>query len=306
MDVSGGSDVEVAAQGEPAGDSDDDEEARGDENHYPLEGIYKNAADKARLMAMTELDRENELGERRDRLQKLEDLRALKLMVAGTESTARKADAGDSSDDEGNRPSAMARRKGAAGERGKKLDELKRKRQDKSAREEKRARRAKGEADDSDEEEESKAREGDWDFTDDEDGEDTRASGKAGKSKRKDASEEDTSPPVTKVEEIMPAVLQRGRLLEYWARDWFADYVKDAYVRIGVGQRDGQPEYRLCQVVGVAEKKASAPYDVDGQRIDIKLTLSQGKAQQDFKVDMISNSPVTPVSAARCLPIDDD
>jgi hypothetical protein len=48
MDVSGGSDVEVAAKSEPAESDDDDRKNKDDEVLYPYEGIYKDAADKAR------------------------------------------------------------------------------------------------------------------------------------------------------------------------------------------------------------------------------------------------------------------
>ena len=49
MDVSGGSDVEVAAKSEAADSDDEDRKAgKSDEVLYPYEGIYKDAADKAR------------------------------------------------------------------------------------------------------------------------------------------------------------------------------------------------------------------------------------------------------------------
>ena len=250
-----------------------------------------NRGDLYRLAAMTEIDRESELEERREKLQQSEDRRALKQMY-------NEADGGAGSDSD-SKPSAMARRKGAAGERGKKLDELKKRRQDKSARDEKRARRAKGEEDDSDaDDDDGKGKATPWDFSDDED-EDEASSGRAGKSgKGKNAGaaeEESQGPEISTVDDISPIVLQRGRLAEYWPRDFFPEYVKDAYVRIGVGMYNGAMEYRLAQVVGISETKATVPYELDKHRTDMKLTLAHGEQKQDFKMDMISNSAVTPV-----------
>jgi hypothetical protein len=248
---------------------------------------------------MTEIDRESELEDRREKLQKFEDRRQLKQMVAAQ-------DVGADSDSD-SKPSAMARRKGAAGERGKKLDELKRKRLDKTAREEKRARRAKGEANDSDDDgDDSKAKADAWDYSDDDDedaapGGSGRA-GKSGKGKGVAAEDEDEGPEISSVEHIAPIVLQRGKLAEYWPRDFFPQYIKDAYVRIGVGMFNGAMEYRLAQIVGISEKKASAPYDLEKHRTDLKLTLAHGEQKQDFKMDMISNSPLTEVCISPRMP----
>lgn len=303
MDVSGGSDVEVAVMAEAGDDDSDDDEDNNSRNPgglYTYEGIYRDAADKARLMAMTEIERESELADRRETLQASEDRRALERMVAAQQGPVQ-GDNADSSDD-GSKPSAMARRKGAAGERGKKLDELKRKRQDKSARDEKRQRRANGEdageSDDGYTKQGSKA----WDFSDDDEDVENQRPGKSGRSGKGKgaASDDEAGPEVREVEEILPALLQRGRLIEYWPREWFPEYVKNAYVRISVGQHNGISEYRLSQIVGVAEKKATQPYTVDGQRTDIKLTLSVGEQTQDFKLDMISNSPLIAVRGQAC------
>lgn len=58
MDVSGGSDVEVAAKSEAADSDDEDRKAgKSEEVLYPYEGIYKDAADKARSVNILSFSR---------------------------------------------------------------------------------------------------------------------------------------------------------------------------------------------------------------------------------------------------------
>lgn len=230
-----------------------------------------------RLMQLTELERESILEERREQLQNFQNRQQLRQMM---EQTSRESPAESEA-----RP---RRRTGKA----KQLDELKRRRKVKSEREEKRSLKADGDGDEDDEEEEgeesegeSKAAKREFDYTDDEE----------------DGQHSDTAPvqedeQVTK-EMLAQIVLKRGHLAKLWPAPIFEDMVAGAYVRMGVGQERGQPVYRLAQITGVAERKASKFYKLEQDMTDVKLVLAIGKDKRDFTMEMVSNSDVTDVSA---------
>ncbi|WFD42032.1 RNA polymerase-associated protein rtf1 [Malassezia psittaci] len=62
-------------------DSSDEDDDGEHEGVYPLEGIYKNAEDRERLMAMSELDREETLAQRRDEISRRNQKAQLAAMV---------------------------------------------------------------------------------------------------------------------------------------------------------------------------------------------------------------------------------
>lgn len=269
------------------------------------------AGEPRRLAQMTEIERESILEERREKLQQYEDRQRLKQMVAEQDGM------GGFSDSE-TKPSAAAgtrRKTGAGAEKLNKLDELKRKRQSKREREEKRARRAKDggssgddESSDSDAYDPSGSRKkqkkkrkksaSPFAFTEDEDEDDQQDDERAGPSSKAKASAaaRAAADAIQSVEDLKTIILPRGKLAFFWPTPFFEEYVKGAFVRIGVGSEGGQPIYRLAQIEKVSPQRSSKLYDLDKHKTDLKLTLIIGNSQKDFTMQMVSNSAVSEVS----------
>ena len=233
---------------------------------------------------MTEIERETILEDRRDNIQTYQNRKQLRALVAGQSSSYT------------SEPDIKPTRRQSQTGKTKQLDELKRRRKAKSEREEKRS-RTRDQGDDSDEEKGARRSPTSREVTsEDDDGEyessDEKKHGKNIKEIDK-ASHED----------LLKIILRRGQLAMFWPTSFFSDFVTGAYVRQGVGLRDGQPEYRLAQIAGVAERKASRPYQLDKHRTDIMLTLQIGSLKKDFTIEQTSNSDITDVSVPRKVSI---
>lgn len=129
-------------------DSESDDGAYHDEeDRYPLEGRFKNAADKAEIMAMPEIKREELLAERASEIDKDRQNRALKQLLRAREADAKKQDknnkrkAGTAELDADQRKTSRQRTKiggGKVGEASTGIDSLKRARAEKNDRQRRR------------------------------------------------------------------------------------------------------------------------------------------------------------------------
>lgn len=216
---------------------------------------------------MTEIERETILEERRELITKYQNRLKLKQLVTGQ-----------------SKPDIKPKLTGKS----KQLDELKKKRQAKHDKQGKRAK--KGSDDDSDDDDDDRRSQSPVTFSDDED---PSYAGDKGKKKSTKDTEEEEAAPKHWIDQI---VLPRSSLATLWPTTFFADLVAGAYVRIHVGMRDGEPEYRLAQVVGVAERVTPKLYQLERFKTDMMLTLQVGNDKQDFTMDMISNAPVSEVN----------
>lgn len=127
-------------------DSDSDSDAAptqargGDDDaiQYPVEGLFKSQEEKARIMGMREIEREQILAERREENERIRQNRMLRQLKVNQEkdSKKRKASAADL-EDELRKPS-RARTK--AGEISEKMDTLRRAREERTSRREQRER----------------------------------------------------------------------------------------------------------------------------------------------------------------------
>ena len=237
-------------------------------------------------MNMTEVERESILDERRTQMEQHHNRQLLKQMVA------KGADAGgDSSDDDDNQ---RTRRSGRTG-KVKQLDELKKRRQAKSARDDKKARGDDSGAEDVRPYDQSSPAGGRHSPSDDDE-----EYGKSSKSKSKDKSktrngkEEAPTAPAT-TDELNRIIIPRRKLAYFWPCEFFSEYVTGAYVRLGVGMHKGERIYRIAQIMGISEKPASKPYQLDKHLTDIRLQLSIAKATKDFSMELISDTPATDV-----------
>lgn len=69
-------------------ESDSESEDEAEQHPYPLEGKYRDEADKAALMAMSEIDREAVLAERATQIERLQQSRELRSILSKSRSNA--------------------------------------------------------------------------------------------------------------------------------------------------------------------------------------------------------------------------
>jgi RNA polymerase-associated protein RTF1 len=116
-----------------------------DGERYPLEGKFRNSADKAEIMAMPEIKREELLADRAQEVERDRQNRALRLLLNAREADARKQDkkrkAGAADLEENQRKTSRQRTKlggGKVGEASTGIDSLKRARAEKNDRQRRR------------------------------------------------------------------------------------------------------------------------------------------------------------------------
>ncbi|GLB39999.1 putative plus-3-domain-containing protein [Lyophyllum shimeji] len=261
-------------------DSDGDEpesEEEEDIDPYPLEGKFIDEADRQRLMQMSEIEREEMIAQRLEEKQRLHDKRMISQMV-------KEQRAGDL---EGVAKAAKRQHtaRGATKEKSRKLDELKAKRKAKDEKQ-----RSKGSP-----KPDRSSSPMDMEISDDEseDGQITKYEQEEEKDRKmfsKPLSADDR--PVV-LEDLEKCRITRDMLAKYCMAPWFQDYVQDAWVRYLVGQLDGQPVYRICQIINLGADLVK-PYRVNDKMANQALELKHGKSVKLFLMDKVSNGPFTP------------
>lgn len=234
------------------------------------------------LAGMSEIQRESELEERREKLQKYSDRMMLKQMVADQ-------DGGASSEEE--KPSKPTTRRKPVTKREKQLEELKKKRQNKSN---KQKRRQNGSDYDSEEERRANREPSVPVYSDsDEDAENDSDAPRVTKKSKGKSREAATHEQFNKI------TIPRGRLATFWPCPWFGEYVEGAFVKVGVGRENDETIYRLAKIEKVSDKRSSRPYKLEKHMTDIKLTLAIGNDKRDMTMEMFSNSAASEVSSGR-------
>lgn len=127
----------------PMDESDSDSDApqnRGDDdvNQYPVEGLFKSHEEKARIMGMREIEREQILAERREENERIRQNRMLRQLKVNQEKDSKKRKASAADLEDAARKPSRARTK--AGESSDKMDSLRRAREERSNRKEQRER----------------------------------------------------------------------------------------------------------------------------------------------------------------------
>ncbi|GAA5885623.1 hypothetical protein JCM6882_007498 [Rhodosporidiobolus microsporus] len=280
--------VKSAAQVDSSDESEDDGPAPTADNPYPLEGIFRDEADRKYVMGLPELQREDIIGTRRDEV----TAREMRKQVAQISNQTGRGGAADSDeepeeeddDDEeyGVRSSRSRKTVGSSKSKSEGIEKLKKSRADKGKKKEKKAE----ESDDDYEElarRTRKSRKDDSGSDMDESDSDADERSKKGKGKK-------TAQPVGP-EELQGVTLTRTKLAELCPAPWFGEWIKNAWVRYSVGMDHGEPQYRVCQVVGVSKGKT---YRLENTNTDVLVLLKFGKAERLFSMDAVSNAPFTP------------
>ncbi|KAG7451546.1 plus-3-domain-containing protein [Guyanagaster necrorhizus] len=250
----------------------DPESEEDEEDPYPLEGKYVDAADKHRLMQMSEIEREEIITGRLEDKQRMLDKRAISRMVKDQRS----------GDMDGVARASKRQRssRGFTKEKSRKLDELKAKR------------KAKG---DKQHNEGSPFHDGSSSAMDmgtsDEDDED----GQINKSDQEH--EREQHPPVKDepitMDDLEKCHLTRDMIAKYYLSPWFEEYVKNTWVRYLIGCEDGKSIYRICQVINLGADIVK-PYMVESTMVNQTIELQHGISKKLWQMDKVSNSPFEP------------
>ena len=217
----------------PQGKSRDDEESK-----YPIEGLFMSHAEKAEIMAMREVDREQILAERKEEKERMRQNALLRQLVTNQENEEkkhkkRKASAADLED--GQRKTSRVRKETSSA-----LDTLKRARAEKSERMRRR-----------DENDRRKERSPSFRI------DDADASGDsdvewAGPSKRKSRTPEVKEIPLAELRDVERVRVGRSRFAEVCFFPGFDEAITDCFVRINVGPDPDTREnvYRMAVIRG--------------------------------------------------------
>jgi len=104
--------------------------------------------------------------------------------------------------------------------------------------------------------------------------------------------------PEVNVEDIRKIQVVREQLLkwqDFRDGEFFEKTVRGLFVRFVVtsGHAHSQMIYRIAEIVDVREDRRT--YKVDNTESSVILTLQLGQARKDFRLDSISNKPITEV-----------
>jgi RNA polymerase-associated protein RTF1 len=235
-------------------DSDDDEGVSfADEvDRYPLEGKFINAADKAEIMAMSEIKREEILADRAQEVERDKQSRALKQLLAARGATEKKAAKKRKAEEleDSQRKTSRQRTKlggGKVGESSSGIDSLKRARAEKDDRQRRRQ-----------EDRERNVDRKDRDFDDYQD--DQEESEVEWDDRKRSESPPAKSLPA-EYEDFLRCKVGRREFAEYCFYPGFEEAFTGLYVRIAIGadKRTGQMTYRMALIKGKQAQQHTPP-----------------------------------------------
>ncbi|KAI8212614.1 hypothetical protein K4K52_007564 [Colletotrichum sp. SAR 10_76] len=280
------SDSEAEQHSGRAGAHDDDEEDK-----YPVDGMFRSAAEKEQVMAMREVERESLLAERQAEIERHRQNRMLRQLVGERENEEKKqklkkrsADAADLED--GARKTSRPRTDGKTSA----IDTLRRARAEKSdrarRREEDRQRGNQSPRDDD---------YGGRDESDDEDDYDER-----NRRRRKTRSPEDEivarELPPPDMRDFERIRVGKSRFAEYCFNPGFESAMIGCYVRISLGPdpKTGADEYRMARIQAITVGKPYAMTGPGGSFVTDQYVLAaHGKAERPFPFIFLSDRPFT-------------
>ncbi|TFY60931.1 hypothetical protein EVJ58_g4829 [Rhodofomes roseus] len=93
------------------------------------------------------------------------------------------------------------------------------------------------------------------------------------------------------LEDLEKVRLSRDMLVRLSATPWFEETVKGAWVKYLHGSKDGQPTYRMFEVIGVY--KDGRHYEFNGRKITTHLGLRYALHDRPYAMDRVSNATYT-------------
>ncbi|XP_075699433.1 RNA polymerase-associated protein RTF1 homolog [Rhinoderma darwinii] len=135
---------------------------------------------------------------------------------------------------------------------------------------------------------------------DEEEEEDEKSSEKSDRSSRSSSSSDEEmeteeippkSLPVSLPEELNKVRLSRHKLERWCHMPFFAKTVSGCFVRIGIGNHNSKPVYRVAEITGVVE--TAKVYQLGSTRTNKGLQLRHGSDQRVFRLEFVSNQEFT-------------
>ncbi|EEB09710.1 RNA polymerase II associated Paf1 complex [Schizosaccharomyces japonicus yFS275] len=240
-----------------------EEELLAFENPYRLEGKFRDEEDRARLMAMTEVERESILYEREEEIAKLNERRELAVRLRKQKEQYSQTSA--------RRSTREKLTSETAGKRDK-LTELKKRRQERSNKVNTSARKEVTEKAYSTSEDEASYSE-----------------------QESDAYSEGYSPRIVEtqsavtLDDVNTIRLGRKHIVKYMFHPLFESCTVGCFVRVKIGERHGESVYRLCQIKGISKGKKA--YRVEGSLTNVMLECTHGRYRRAFDISVLSNEP---------------
>ncbi|KAL2187029.1 plus-3-domain-containing protein [Thermothelomyces heterothallicus CBS 203.75] len=275
----------------PMDESDSDSDApqnrarsADDESPYPIEGLFKSYEEKARIMSMREIEREQILAERREENERIRQNRMLRQLKVNQEkdSKKRKASAADL-EDAARKPS---RTRTKAGESSDKMDTLRRAREERSNRKEQRER------------ENDRRRHRSPSYRRSRSPDDNHSDNDWRRdSRRKSGTPDFKEAPPAELRDVERVRLGRTRFAEVCFYPGFEEAITGCYVRINIGPdpTTRQDVYRMAIIKGFTQGRPYAITDRSGHQIvvDMYVKAAHGKAQREWPFITCSDKAFT-------------
>ncbi|KAI5480856.1 (transport protein particle) complex protein Trs85 [Pseudohyphozyma bogoriensis] len=287
---SGGSDMDMSSDEElprerkkAVGFREDASDDEGVSSLYPLEGKYKNEQDRAMILGMTEVEREEILAERVEAAAKERERKQLRQMVR-----SKNLAEGGIEADEVRTTGRDRKTTGVTDSKREGLEALKRKRAEKDN-------KKTSYKEDSDEDESPRKRKAAFDeYSDDGDSDEDAYDKAASKSSSKRGAGLSSASDELTPSEFRDLVVTRRRLAALCQAPWFEEWVTHAWVRVAVGLDPNTREsvYRLARVEGVVDVPEHS-YVIEGTKTTVQLNLSIGDDIKRNTMEGISNSVCT-------------
>ncbi|CAF1203249.1 unnamed protein product [Adineta steineri] len=97
--------------------------------------------------------------------------------------------------------------------------------------------------------------------------------------------------PITSKSQLKSMVLSRFRMEKWCHAPFFSSVAKGAFVRINIGQNNGSPVYRVCEIRDVVE--TGKIYNLGATRTNKGLRLKHGHNERVFRLEFVSNSEIS-------------
>ncbi|UJR09158.1 hypothetical protein I4U23_013406 [Adineta vaga] len=111
------------------------------------------------------------------------------------------------------------------------------------------------------------------------------------KSQAKQESSRKERTQITTKSELKSMVLSRFRMEKWCHAPFFPKVAKGAFVRINIGQNNGSPVYRICEIRDVVE--TGKIYNLGATRTNKGLRLKHGHNERVFRLEFVSNSEIS-------------
>ena len=260
-----------------------------------------NAADKAEIMALPEIKREELLAERASEVDRYNQNRALRQLLNAREAENRKQDkkrkAGAADLEDSQRKTSRQRTKvggGKVGESSSGIDNLKRARAEKDDRRRRR-------------EDNQRNRHSTRDDYSDDAGGDSEVEWDDGKPKYRSPSYDDRSSEPATMTDFERVRVGRSRFALVCFYPGFADAITGCYVRVCIGKdpESHQNIYRMAVIKGFTEGRPYAMESANGKKFTTNqyARVAHGKAEKEWSFIMCSDAPFTEVRQVHLISV---